>query len=176
MGTTQTKIDESSYLANNIRESGLKKFLEELDEDEVVQSFYDTMGFVNELYGLEEQYFQLRDKISFVPFVKTLLQRINDYVKLEVPAKDQDVLTYLYTAILSKMCSIRKNLNYVSVIDPFKSVDASGEHIAELSNVANQEKIVGYYDKYKSAMYMKIELAIEFIINTLIPEIDIDSH
>lgn len=158
-------------LANNIRESGLHKFLEELDTDEIVLSLQDTMGLVTELQDMDNHYFRLRNKISFVPFVQSLLSRISNYMRNVESEDDLNILTFLHTAAQSKLSSIRKNMNHVSIIGLYDYVNALGQHIEELRDNENDVNVIQYHVEYKKSMDSKIDLVHEIIKDGLIPEV-----
>lgn len=65
-------------LANHIRESELKTFLTDLDIDKRVQSKYSLLSFMDELLGMEKQYFELHHRLSFDPIVRSLRMRIDE--------------------------------------------------------------------------------------------------
>lgn len=159
-------------LGKNIHESGLRKFVQELDGDEIVLSLQDTMGLVQELNDLEHQYFQLRNQISFVPFIQSLLSRISDHMRNVESDNDQNIMTFLHTAAQSKLSSIKKNVNHVSVIGLFDYIEILGKRIEELRDSDNHLNIIQYHAEYKKSMDFKIDFVHEFINNELIPEIE----
>lgn len=159
-------------LANSIRESGLQKFLAELDEDEIVLSLQDTMGLVDELHDIERHYYRLRSQISFVPFIKRLLSRISNHMQNIESNDELKIAIFLHTATQSKLSSIRSNVNHVSIIDLLDYVDALGQHIEELRNIKNDVKIVEYHAEYKKSMDAKIDFVHTLINDGLIPDVE----
>lgn len=182
VNTTQTISRYKSYvrenLPNNIRESGLQKLLEELEGDEIVLSLQDTMGLVDELNDFESQYFRLRNQISFVPYVESLSSRISNHMKkIESDENylndDVNIMTFLNTAAQSKLSSIRKNMNHISIIGLFEYVDTLGQHVKELCNSKHDVNIIQYHAEYEKLMDSKLDLVHAFIYDGLIPEIEL---
>lgn len=77
------------HIVNNIRQSDLVTFLMDLYEDQRIQSLYDTLGMVSELKSIENQYFFSRDKVSFFPFVKSLLKRTKEFAKVHSKSTEE---------------------------------------------------------------------------------------
>lgn len=100
-------------LKKNIRETELRNFVSSLEKNETVQKLYDPFGLVNEFYGLEEQLHEYRSYLSFEPFLRSLLERIESFAKTLKNGKEENknrkVLIYLYAATLSKLQNVKKN-------------------------------------------------------------------
>lgn len=77
------------HIVNNMRQSDLVTFLMDLYEDQRIQSLYDTLGMVSELKSIENQYFFSRDKVSFFPFVKSLLKRTKEFAKVHSKSTEE---------------------------------------------------------------------------------------
>ncbi|OXU22710.1 hypothetical protein TSAR_009058 [Trichomalopsis sarcophagae] len=153
-------------LAYSLKESSLRKFLDELD----INDFYNTLDFVNELRSLEEQYYNLKDKISFIPFYESMLNRIERYAyKLqssgELNGDNKEVLRYLYLAVLSKIRCVKDD-----VYNDYSRNLAS--YLNDSINQINQIRKDDSYDNYQDQIQSKIEEAEDIIANKLIKGID----
>ncbi|MCX4084121.1 hypothetical protein N7281_04565 [Rickettsia hoogstraalii] len=103
-----------SYLRENLNDrftkSFLTKFLNILDNNQNVKNVYNTLGLVDELKGLEEQFHKLNKDIDLLPFYQSLLDRISEYAQnpKEVENSNQykKVLSYLYTATLGRIYNL----------------------------------------------------------------------
>ncbi|XP_055303228.1 uncharacterized protein LOC129568912 [Sitodiplosis mosellana] len=160
------------YLPNNIFETKLGEFLAHFEVDQRIHSQYDTLGLVHELQGLERHYIELRDKISLVPFVESLLRRINNYAQNGKPSNDDKiVLNLLNAAALTKLSSIKNRENYASIIHLLAYTQLVRENIKMLRSAKRNEAIQGYQEKFAESVQMKIELANHFIQSQILPDI-----
>lgn len=159
-------------LVDNIREIDLREFLKQLDENEQITPLYDTLGFVNELEGLENNYFFLRHKLSFEPFLVVFMHRINEFAKVEAPKslENKKVLGLLYTATLSKVCSIRSSKR--TVVDLHSYLNGVLKNIEKLEKLSAEDDIHEYRNEYKHSLDAKIGTANEFIESQIMPGID----
>lgn len=103
---------------NNIRRTEIRSFLIDLYKDQRIQALYNMVGLINELQTMENQYFHSRDKKSFIPYFKSLLNRTKEYAKNHAQSAEvTNVLNYLYTATFQKLATIWSRCNQVSAID-----------------------------------------------------------
>lgn len=159
-------------LVSNIRESNLRLFLKDIDTSTLINSLYDTLGLVNDLQGMESQFFSLRKVLSFKPFIDSLLNRIHDYAQIQKNKDDKKVLSYLYTAALSKRCAIRNHINYISVVNLLMYLDSVKEDIEKFHEVDQKVVVLGYKNQYKSSLEEKIKVAQKFIDDQVNTEIN----
>lgn len=159
-------------LANHIQESELRNFLLDLDENERVQSTYSPIGFVDELLGIENQYFKLRHRLSFDPFVRSLRSRIDEYAieqSKNLSKQDKQILGYLRTAILSKLCSIQNMSKHVSAVDLLEYLKLIQENIDDLNQIKRIEIINDHRKKFNEAINAKVFSAKEMIEKQMLP-------
>lgn len=97
------------HLAGNSRETELKALIKILENDEQIKSLQSIFDFIDEILGLERQYQQLKEIVSFAPFYESYLNRIEDFAKKENSTENKKVLNYLY---LSKMYAIKNNAKH----------------------------------------------------------------
>lgn len=162
------------HLASNpIYGTKLREFLNDLDENDQVQSNYDSMDLLDELHGMESQYFKLRHKLSFVPFVKSLLTRI---IKLAntpcLSIQNKKILNYLHTATLSKLCSIQYQAKHVSPVDLAKYLKLLQKNIDNLSMIESAKTIKQHRKKFKNILDSKIGVANKLIEKQIKPDIE----
>lgn len=158
---------------NHLRESDLREFLHDLDEDQRIQLKYDPIGLVDELTGMEKQYFQLRHKLRFIPFVKSLLGRIVRCADQNILSKaDKQVLNYLYTATLGKLCSIQNRAKHISTVDLLKYLDRMKRHIKDLNVIEKSDAINENRKQFKNSIDSKIKCATDLIENRIMPELE----
>lgn len=151
-------------LPKNIRENDFRKFLEDFENHEIVQTFYDIFGFADELQNIGDQYYHLRNHISFVPIIESLQNRIGEHVKNDIESSENKIaFKFLYTTVLSKLCAISNHENRVSVINLLQHLESVQENIDNLRDSIKDAIIHEYQDKYKRSLNKKIKLVNEFI-------------
>lgn len=157
---------------NHFRESDLREFSHDLDDDQQIQLKYNPIGLVNELTGIENQYFQLRHKLDFIPFVKSLLGRIVTCADQGNLSKaDKKVLKYLHTATLGKLCSIQNQSKHISTVDLLKYLGQMKRHIKDLNIMEKSDAIKENRKKFKNSIDSKIDCAKDLIANRIMPEL-----
>ncbi|CAK6587165.1 MAG: hypothetical protein IRF12RH_07155 [Rickettsia helvetica] len=173
-----------SYLRENLNDrftkSFLTKFSNSLDSNQNVKDVYNTLGLVDELQGLEEQFYKLNKDIDLLPFYQSLLERISEYAKHPKDVGDSNeykkVLSYLYTATLSKIYSLQDNSESNLIINITSYLNLVKENISELKDLQhaqNKKNIINKYKQdYKEAIDKKIAEARELISQDIRPEIE----
>lgn len=124
------KSFDRERLTGSSRQSGMMNFLKKLTNNGKIRAQYGTLDLIDEFITIEHQYFQLRGKIDFIPFLDLLLDRTEEFAKTaKISTEHKRVLTYLYTAILSKINSINKKFNQNTVFDleTFLTLECSGK-------------------------------------------------
>ncbi|KAF7989470.1 hypothetical protein HCN44_008144 [Aphidius gifuensis] len=165
-------------LIDNVRQSELIDFYNLLERNEsksiFVSNFYDTLGFLDEFHSLEQQFFKLHKKISFLPFYESLFNRVNHYkekMRNDTNNEEYQTLKYLRTTIFSKIHGIKndpdKNL-VVNVASYFESVK---KHITLYKNDLKQVNIDEYNENYQKIIQKQIHEANDLINNDILPEI-----
>lgn len=159
-------------LPSHSRKVDLQNFLKYLEEDEEVRSIYDTMGLVNDLEYLEKQYFQLRNKIDFTPYIESLLDRIGEYaITHDESIQNQKVLRFLYTATLNKLYGMKNKQNHGSIINLLDYMDVIQDHIHRLREADAKILIDEYQNAYQNVLESKIDRASRYIEKQIVPEI-----
>lgn len=165
------------HIANHPRETQMMEFLDDLSKNKQIQSLYNPSSFVDELFSMEKQYFPLRNKVSFTPFVKSLRQRIVEYADSASHAsnlskEDQQVLNYVYTATLSKLCSIQNLTKNASTVDLLKYLELMHDHIKDLHEFEREDRINQHRRQFKGALDYQIKAATKLIQMQIMPEIE----
>lgn len=114
---------------------------------------------------MENQYFHSRDKMSFIPYFKSLLNRTKEYSKSHSQSTEViNVLHYLYTATFQKLAANWSRFNQISTIDLPEYLDEAHNYIANLKGLKRDI----FYDslhEYKNALDAKI-IATKLFIKT----------
>ena len=80
-----------TYLRKNLNNRWIKinliELLYKLDNNNNIQKVYDTLGFVDEMQELEEQFYSLNKDLDFKPFYESLLKRITEYAKTSIESR-----------------------------------------------------------------------------------------
>lgn len=160
-------------LPKHTRKAELESFLNHLEESEEVNSIYDTMGLVNDFECLENQYFELRNKIDFIPYVESLVNRIADYaISYDETIQNQKVLRFLYTATLKKLYSMKNKHNHGSIINLLDYMDVIQDHIHRLRDADAKILIDEYQNAHQNVLASKIDRATKYIEKQILPEIE----
>lgn len=157
-------------LANNIRETEMQEFIKNMEKNKQVQSLYNTMGYFNELHGLENQCLQLRSRLSFVPFHESLLNRIVEYSKIHNESSDHTkVLRFIYATTLGKISNLRNFRNHILIIDLMEYLELAQKNIMKMEEIEGEVSIDGSRQQYENALMDKIVSAVDIIKNQVIP-------
>lgn len=161
------------HLVDSVMESILTEFQIFLDENKLIQSMYDTLSFMNELIGIETQFFRLQPKMDFVRLLNSFYRRISDFQKNHSgPSTDEAAFNYLYSAIYSKICAIKRNANRKAVVDLSAYLTIINNDIKALDKLSDKVTINRHQEEYKQSLDEKIQLANNMISNEIQPEID----
>ncbi|GIY18031.1 uncharacterized protein CEXT_427201 [Caerostris extrusa] len=173
-----------SYLRENLidrfKRTHLVQFLDKLDSDSNVKSLYNTLGLVKELQGLEKQFHKLNKHVDFIPFYQSLLTRISDYAQnpkdFEKSIEYKKVLSYLYTATLGRIYSIKEDTEFSLVVDIsryLEIVKGDIETLKEQKKAKKKAEIINkHQEEYRKSVQKKIEEAKSLIDSQITPEID----
>lgn len=171
------KVYLISSLDDVINKQPLSEFIILLGSDPQVQSTYDTLAFVDELRNLETQFYKQSIDVDFLPFYQSLLQRISSYAENPRPHESSEeykkVLTYLYTATLSKTHALNEtsSRNLVTNIEGY--LDLTIEYIQEIKEINRLDAIDATNNDYKGKINEKITSANDFIMKEILPEIEV---
>ncbi|XP_055298570.1 uncharacterized protein LOC129566553 [Sitodiplosis mosellana] len=160
-------------LAQSIRETDLKQFIKNINGNEQIQSLYDTLGLVDEFHGIENQYYSLRNRVSFTSDIQSILNRTTAYANNgKLSNDDKTMLNYLHSAILSKLCSIRDGNAHQSILDLPQYLKLVTENIGKLEKIERQVIIQEHQNEFKQSLQTKIDSANNLIKNQITTEID----
>lgn len=157
---------------NEFYKQELIQFYDKINENHDIIRAYGLLGFIQELQMLENQFFKLKDEIDFMPFYQSLLREISQYAQIQNFDEHKQIFSYLYTAVLSKVCLLEdSNMEHSLIIDMAKYLNLVTNNINKLQGL-NQEIIKYQYNHhYENIMDHKIQEA-ERIIEKIMPEID----
>ncbi|XP_055853377.1 uncharacterized protein LOC129917079 [Episyrphus balteatus] len=159
-------------LFENIKESELRAFIENIDNDDYIRAQYNTLAFVKEYEGLESQFFQLRNKIDLVPFYNSLLHRIEKFAKSENNTQQKKVLSYVYTAALTKVFTLKEKRQSKTVVNLPLYLSTIESNVKEIRENQQLEIVQNYRNDYENNLRSKIQEANDFIENKIEPEIN----
>lgn len=160
-----------SNIGNNAQSGDLLRILKDIEGNKNVRSKYDVLGFVNDLESLENQYYQLRDEVNFVPYIKSLANRISDYAKLHKENENQKILRFVYSATLSKLHSISNRTKPISIVDLNEYLEVVQNHIQKLREADSKAMIAEYQNAYQAFLYSRIETGARIIEKEILPDI-----
>ncbi|XP_055849961.1 uncharacterized protein LOC129914646 [Episyrphus balteatus] len=159
-------------LFENIKESELRAFIDNIDNDGFIRAQYNTLAFVKEYEGLESQFFQLRNKIDLVPFYNSLLHRIEEFAKSENNIEHKKVLSYVYTAALTKLFTLKGKRQSKTVVNLPLYLSTIESNVREIRENQQLEIVQNYRSDYENNLRTKIQEANDFIENKIEPEIN----
>lgn len=160
---------------NNIIETRITNFLQNLVNNEKINKLYDIYGLINEFDTLEQQYLQLENQLTFKPYLDALLNRIDRYSGCEEIKNNDEkrkVLSYLYTSVLSRLSDIEYKTGKNTVYDLNKFFNVMNRDIKELEQITSQQIIHNHYEEFKSTLDEKIQLAKNLIVSEILPEFE----
>lgn len=161
------------HMIGSIVESQLRDFFEYMNEDARIQSVFDPLNFIEEFLSLENHFIPLHDKLSFIEFYESLLQRIVAFEKTHGDSvENKQIFSYLYSAVYSKMCMIRSNLNRIVVVDLPEYLSVLKNHIEDLHKITNQVAVMNHRDEFKKSLDDKIASANKVIETEVLPAIE----
>lgn len=156
------------------------KFVSQLDSSIDIKNSYDTLGLVNELRDLEKQYHGLHGEVDFLPFYQSLLNRTSEYAQhpkdFENITSYKKVLSYLYTATLSRIATLKMSSESNSIIDLDNYLKQVKQNINALNNLQekiNKVNVINQHkENYKVSVDTKIREAEHLIVTQVTPAID----
>lgn len=158
-------------LANNVFELSLRKFSLEVENNKEVQSAYDILSFTNEKLDLENQYWSLRNKLTFRPFYESILNRLAVYEKTLPEANpNRKVLGFLYAAAMSQVNSnIVHQKTIINLRDYLKEAQT---HIDEICVVGREVQIQNQQVEYTNSLFSKMNAAKDLMNKRIFPQLD----
>lgn len=161
-------------IPNDARTADLIRLLRDLEGSRSIRNIYDPLGFVLDLEYLENQYYQLRDKVNFVPYLKSYSNRISEYLKYhnDETIENQKVLRFLYSAAMGKLNTMRNRTNPISIVDLGEYIGTVQNHITKLREADSKISNTEYHENYKLFIFNRIETGAKFIEKQILPEIN----
>lgn len=165
------KLYVRENLADGILTSELNSFVAYLDHNRELQESYNIDALLDDFELIEDQYFELRNQISFVPYYESLIDRAQIYShKLEGnQANEKRVLNYLYTAVKSRLFAIKSDANYVAVVN---LLDYMNDVKVRMQEIERSKSIDAYQRQFKAVVDNKINNANNMINQYVVPSID----
>ncbi|GBN01101.1 hypothetical protein AVEN_198812-1 [Araneus ventricosus] len=175
----QYKMFLRENMVDRFKKYTLKRFHDLLNNKNSVRGVYDTLGLVEEMRGLENQYPKLNTKIDFLSFFHSLLERVEEYAlhpKSGENSKEyKKVLSYLYAAALSRIRNQSGSSESDLIIDISKYLETIAEGIESLKDLQNAnnkaDAIRRINEEYKTRTSTKLQEAIDFVQRIITPEI-----
>lgn len=159
-----------SYLARdmrNVKRSSVEEFLEYIDGSVGLHS--GVSDFIHELTSLEKQYFHLRDKVSFKPFIGSLVNRIHDYIATHGTSIE---LEFLYAAALSKLNAITNAVHNVTILNVIDFKNTNKRHVIDLRDATHLVNIHETFEDYQESIMDKVHSVNQLIEKEIMPEIE----
>ncbi|XP_065208860.1 uncharacterized protein LOC135837493 [Planococcus citri] len=172
------KMYARENLFHNLQESHLTKFLNHLEKNELVQRyFYDTKGFLHDFKNLESQYHQMISSGSrnVLDLYQSLLNRVESFASHNADnlhASDSNVLHYLSMAILSRISSIKYDLENYQVVDINGYFPLVESHIEEYKKQLKEIQINTLKEQYVNTINAQISEARYLVEQSIFPQID----
>lgn len=157
-------------MVNNIQESRLMEFILNVEMDKRVQSLYDTMGLFDDLRCLENQYLQLRNSLTFMPFHESLLNRTGEYANAnEIVGDQRKVLRFIYTAVAGKISNMRHFRQHVLITDLQEYLQIVEKSMNKLRDIQYEVSVTEQKNQYKKMLDEKISSALDLVSKEVIP-------
>ncbi|KAF8789166.1 hypothetical protein HNY73_007130 [Argiope bruennichi] len=156
------------------------QFIGLLNDNDKIESLYSVFGLIDEVLGLEDEYFKLRKQIDFVPFYQSILNRITKYKKrIEISENAKElskVLKYLQTTVLSRIHFLRDKSQTNLIIDIGNYLDVLKKDIEVTKNLQTVFNKISLRSRFKTDFKNLIEKRIDeakyFITKLILPEFD----
>lgn len=171
------------FLIENMNGSGDKlnenvyAFLNGLNGNSRINSMYNLLDLIRDVQSLESEYFHLKNKDYFTQIhqhlYQSILNRTVEFANAENrTTEDRRALSYLYTAVLSKICAQNLNANRDVYVDLPRYLKVQSDEIAKMKSIDNQQTINKYRDEYKQVLDAKIAEANTAIDTEIIPDVN----
>lgn len=151
----------------------MKHFMDDLEQNTNIQNLYDTIGLIDDLQCIERQHSQLMTKSTLISTTESLTQRIETHLKARIESEqNRQSLNILYTAALGKLCTLKRPVNHVSVVDLLGFMDIVKNHIDKWNEATVEIRNINYLNEIKSDLNAKIETGNRFIDEKILPEME----
>lgn len=162
------------HLAANHHVSNLDQFLDDLNENNEVNSLFDTISLFNEFESTEHHYLKLHNSLSFISYYESLRDRIITHYNKTNADKREDrlALKHLLTAVTSRLFAVKYHEDDVIVLDLLEYMGGIKKKMTKLQAMQKTKYIEEYRDEFKQSVNNKIEKASDLIENTVLPAIN----
>lgn len=151
----------------------LLHFLQTLNVKETINSMYEPINFIEEFKDLENDYFNLRKKLNFIPIYQSLQRRIDKYsAPIDDSTEEKKGMILVNTAVTSKIFAIRNNEWHITVLDLLGHLNAMKDDINDLRSTRKSKHIAKYRENYNKYLNEKINTARELIDSEIEPVIE----
>lgn len=141
-------------------------FIADIDKNEQIQSMYNTLGFVDEMLGIETQYFDLKQE-ALRSYFTSLLQRMEKYAKnFKESSENKSVLTWLYTKIKMRLKTVTTNTSLIVDLPEYLN------EIEEQILIFRRNEIEVNVNDQQYSMNNEIQFINAFIENHILPELE----
>ncbi len=169
------KIEPSNTTHSPLKTKYKQYFINQLNTHVAIHGLYDTLGFVDELRGIEKQFYQL-SQAQLDTAYQSLLTRISAYAanpkEHETSKEYKKVLNYLYTATLSRSLVINSASERQFIIDIDGYLDLLKENIDKFRTFTQAVNQAQLRQNYNSGLDNSIREAERFIKEEIISPID----
>lgn len=152
----------------NTSEDIAMAFIDAIDNHADIQSTYDTIGLVNELYTIEYQLLKQSDEIDLTKPYEMLQKRVGEYLTKRKPNEQsieyENILSFIQTSAINRLAQLKE-----APMQPQNS--GKGSQIPAM--MIDKDIIIEQYSQmFDSEMHKMQNEANDFIINQITPEIN----
>lgn len=133
--------------------TNLTNFIDELQNNVAIRSFFNANGYIDEFISLERDYFHLKNDIDFHPMYEFIRHRFE-----QQPIENQKHLRLFYAALISKMLAIRNHTLIATDLDLLSDQNALKAQIEAL----NTDRI-GYIKRMRDASKTSLAARIQSV-------------
>lgn len=117
-------------------------FYKHIDENSYVRNLYNTSELLSEVDSIDEEFYELKSTVDFLPFYESLLGRIYSYVEKcrndTKRVEDRTILSLLYTEILGKIYNANEHSGTYLVIEIPRYLESVKENLQKVRNLIDK--------------------------------------
>lgn len=160
---------------DSMRRDDLAKFVRQIQNSSAILNSYTTLGFINELQSLEDQFYRLKKQIDFAPYYRSMSDRIELYVShlnsTLTTAEVKRAFALLYTAAWGKYLTLNSGAEADLVIKIEKYLGLAITTIETVVKSTRTEAISNTTKAYYADTKQKVDEAEAFIKTDILPTI-----
>lgn len=182
----RVKVSVSGYIAykhfvrenlvNSLKKTELLQFMDRMENNAVIQSQYEIKDFIDDAESMESHFLKLHYDVDFEPFYQLQEVKILNFTELpenkDLPDSHKVVFNYLYSAVYSKLYSLRVDDESNLVINILEYLNLIKERINQVNLIGKEQVINKYKNDYKKEIDLKITEANNLIKTEITPEFD----